>query len=576
MKTLLAAVNSQYIHSCLAVWRLKAACGADCGEICVKEWNINQQREHIFREIYEIKPDVIGFSCYIWNIRYVLILAEELKQVLPESKIILGGPEVSFDSKNLMDKYSFIDAVIMGEGEQSLPELLKQLNQSQTAAEIPGTVIRQNNKIFTYGDYQFLSNFSVVPSPYTAEMLEETKGKIIYYESTRGCPFRCAYCLSQIGKGVREIPTEQVCKDIEKFQKAGLKLLKFVDRTFNCNPARTLTLWKYIQKLDCDMCFHFEIGGDLLDRKQLSVLKNMPAGRVQLEIGIQSTNLQVLDNVCRKTDWNKLKENAAELISYGNIHIHLDLIAGLPGEDFQSFRNSFNEVYALHPHDLQLGFLKLIKGSRLRSQADENGCLYRREAPYEVLQTKDISAGELLRLKDIEEVLERFYNSGKFVRSLIYLENFFSSPFDFYEMLSKFHADNGFLHRPMSAAAQYEALYTFALPYLKEEQTEYLRTLLKFDYLVSGLTGKTPEFFSKDNVTFSSKEWSSAFLSHDGFELHGLQRPSGVREMNQRYRFEFFQINPVYLTDEPVVIVFDRCHKNAVTGLLRYELISIV
>lgn len=573
MKTLLAAVNSQYIHSCLAVWRLKAACSAECGEILTQEWNINQQREHVFSEIFAMHPDVIGFSCYIWNIRYVLTLAEELKQVLPDTKIILGGPEVSFDSAALMKAHPFIDAVIMGEGEQSLPELLKRLNRREEILGIPGVVLRSQNEITVCGSYQFLQDFASLPSPYTPDMLEQTKGKIIYYESTRGCPFSCAYCLSRIGKGVREIPPEQVFKDILMFQNAGVPLLKFVDRTFNCNPARALKIWDFISKPEIDMCFHFEIGGDLLNDEQMSVLEHMPCGRVQLEIGVQSTNLQVLENVCRKTNWEKLTKNTAQLIKRGNIHIHLDLIAGLPGEDFESFRSSFNEVYSLRPHALQLGFLKLIKGSALRENAEKNGCLFRTEAPYEVLQTNEISAGELLRLKDTEEVLERFYNSGRFTQSVAYLEAFFPSPFDFYEALGKYHAEKNILHRPMAAALQYGTLYTFAQPYLSEQQCAQLRAKLRFDYFSSGLTGKTPAFFAEDKCDFMIKEWGSDFLLNGGFEKCGLPRPSGTKELNRRYRFEFFPIDPLGSKDGAVMILFDTYSKNPVTGLLDYRII---
>lgn len=575
MKTLLAAVNSQYIHSCLAVWRLKSVCGNNCGEIFVREWNINQQREHVFSEIYALKPDVIGFSCYIWNIRYILTLAQELKQILPDTKIILGGPEVSFDSRKLMEDYPFINAVIMGEGEQSLPRLLEAFCHNETPDNIPGIVLRCKNEITVYEEYQFIQDFSCLPSPYTPEMLEQTKGKIIYYESTRGCPFRCAYCLSQIGKGVREIPLEQVYRDIEMFRQAGIPLLKFVDRTFNCNTTRATELWRYIKDLDCDMCFHFEIGGDLLDKRQLSILKDMPAGRVQLEIGVQTTNPQVLSNVCRKTDWGKLKANAGRLLSYENIHIHLDLIAGLPGENYQSFRNSFNEVYTLHPHALQLGFLKLIKGSRLREEAGKNNCLYRSEPPYEVLQTKEIDAGEFLRLKDIEEVLERFYNSGRFTRSLMYLESFFPSPFDFYEAFGKYHTEKQLLHRPMAAATQYETLYNFVLPYLDEKQKKHFRTLLKFDYYVSGLTGKTPAFFREGNSPVVTKGILTDFFMNNGFEACGLPRPGGLKEMNQRYRIEFFETDSIGITKQPTAILFDMYSRNPVTASLYYYEVKI-
>lgn len=562
MKTLLAAINSQYIHSCLAVWQLRAVCDEECGEVLVGEWNINQQLLHIYGEILQIRPNAVAFSCYIWNIETVLKLARDLKTAMPELKIILGGPEVSFDSEALLKGHPFIDMIFLGEAEISLPAALRAMNRGEPINCIPGIAARG---CAPCGGYQFVENFASLPSPYTDEMLRRTEGKIIYYESSRGCPFNCAYCLSQIGSGVREKPLERVIKELDFLSSRGIPLIKFVDRTFNCNHERAAALWEYIASKKGNTLYHFEIGGDLLGEKQLSILKQLPPGNVQFEIGVQSTNPEVLTNVCRKTDWKRLTENVRKLIGFKNIHIHLDLIAGLPGEDYQSFRTSFNDVYALEPHALQLGFLKLLKGSRLRNEAEENACRYRSYPPYEVLTTRELSAEELIRLKGVEEMLDRYYNSRRFNTAVKMLCSEFDSPFKLYTELWSFHEKTGAAHRPLSTAAQYGLLSDFAKLVFSAADFSRFTECLRFDYFSAGLKGKTPECLCVSES--AEKKTLNRLLETDGFKALGLAQPEGAKEMHRRYRLISFTEEPVH-GGKPYFVIFDAMQKHPVTGLL--------
>lgn len=565
MKTLLTALNSQYIHSCLAVWQLKAVCTPECGEVIVREWNINQQISHIYSEILQIHPEVIAFSCYIWNIETVLKLAQDLKTASPDIKILFGGPEVSFDSAFLLRRYPFIDWILLGEGEVSLPAVLRALNHGEAVENIPGVTARGHA---ASGSYQFVSSFAGLPSPYTADMLAQTDGKILYYEGSRGCPFQCAYCLSQIGRGVREKPLERVMQELELLQAQGIPLIKFVDRTFNCNRERSAALWRYLAKSESPTRFHFEIGGDLLDDEQISILGSLPPGKVQLEIGVQTTNPEVLANVCRKTAWDRLAANVRRLLSFQNIHIHLDLIAGLPGEDLRSFRSSFNDVYTLHPHALQLGFLKLLKGSRLRADARKNGCHYRNYPPYEVLATRELSAEDLIRLKGVEEMLDRYYNSGRFQTGIAQLSAQFPAPFDFYDCLREFHEETGSLHRPIGAAAQYALLAQFASRFLSGPGLLRFEECLRFDYFHAGMTGKLPDCLCVTDSKHSEKEGLQHLLETSGFEMLGLERPAGTKEMHRRYRLAYFSGISPDGPSKPYAVVFDTFQKNPVTGLV--------
>lgn len=566
MKTILVAVNSQFIHSCLAVWQLKAACTPECGEVLAQEYNINQLSGHVFAQLIKQMPDVLCFSCYIWNISYVLNLAQDIKKALPDCKIILGGPEVSFDAPDILKHNSFIDFILLGEGEESLPETLAALN-SKNFPGSPAVVMRNADGSIKNGVYQFIEDFSKCPAPYTDEMLEQTKGKIIYYESTRGCPFSCSYCLSQIGHGVRRVPVEKVKNDIRLLEKKGVKLLKFVDRTFNFDRKRATQIWNFIKEETDEMRFHFEIGGDLLREEEIKVLKTMPSGKIQLEIGVQTTNPKTLESVCRKTDMQALENAVHQLIEQGNIHIHLDLIAGLPHEGYESFKNSFNSVIAMHPHNLQLGFLKLIKGSKIRTQADENECVYRSAPPYEVIKTKELTPSELLNLKDIEEMLERYYNSGRFNTSVAYLTKYFPSPFDLYEALAGYHEREGLLYRSSAVQAQYQTLYEFSAKLLEPDKLLNLLQALRFDYYSCAFTGKPPACFAlapKAEIHLIEK-----FEQNEGWEKMNIPAPSGPKERNARFCLEDFSSPDRIFPNESATVLFDFSAKDPVTGLVK-------
>lgn len=566
MKTLFAAVNSQYIHSNLAVWQLKACCEDACGSVLVREYNINQRQKWVFADILDVAPDVLCFSCYIWNIAYILRLSEDLRLALPQCHIVLGGPEVSFDSAQLLRQYPFIDAIFAGEGEQGIPLLLKKWNAGELSPWVPGLTVRDLDGGIRQGDYQTVAAFHALPSPFTLEMLEATRGKILYYEAARGCPFSCSYCLSQISHGVREKPLDRVKEELLFLESQGVPLLKFVDRTFNCNPKRAISLWEFAANELKTMRLHFEIGGDLLDEEQLRVLCRMPAERIQLEAGVQSTHLPTLQEVCRKTDLEKLKANSKQLLSFGNIHYHLDLIAGLPYESYDQFQQSFNEVYELQPHQLQLGFLKMLKGSKIRRQAEEFAYQYRRSPPYEVISNRFITPQELMRLTYVEETLERYYNSGRFLYSLPMLLLKFKAPFDFYETLGEALYQNGDLSRSVSAGAQFTMLLAFSKTYLTAEELLLFRQKLRLDYLLSGFRGKLPEGLESPALPSGIQECVSSFSASGGFEALGLVRPEGAKEQNKRFQFAYFPKNPLssHADSEPVLILIDLSKKDSI------------
>lgn len=445
LTALFVAVNAKYVHTNIAVRYLANAC-KERGFLCdFCEFTINEPRGRIVERLYMWETDIYGFSCYIWNIGHVLELCRDLKVLKPDCKIILGGPEVSFGAEELLCENSFIDYIVCGEGEKAIPKLLESMPKQ---------------RCIIHGE---LSELDELPFPYAdADLANVVSGeKLVYYETSRGCPFRCAYCLSSVAGRVRFLSLERIKTEIERFVKAGVMTVKFVDRTFNADKKRALEIWKFCSSLDGETRFHFEIGADLIDAEAIEFLKTVPKDRFQFEIGVQSTNLQTLDAVSRKTDLEKLKANVRELRSAGNIHLHLDLIAGLPYEDYSSFANSFNEIYGLRPHALQLGFLKLLKGSGLRSDAGKFGILYSETAPYEVFSTNQLDYGEIIRLKAIEDVFERYYNSGRFENVLPVVEKGFETPFGFYEVLADFWSRHGLVGQGVKRITLYNLLYEF-------------------------------------------------------------------------------------------------------------------
>lgn len=460
MKILLAACNAKYIHSNLAVYNLRAYAEDYRKNIILKEYTINQQKDEILRDIYLEKPDVICFSCYIWNISFVKEIAEDLKKILPDSVFWAGGPEVSFDAEDFLKKNPGFFGVMVGEGEETFRELCRfYVDKKGSLEEIPGIAFGCGEKI-RHNGWREIMDLSNVPFAY--EDMEDFRNKIVYYESSRGCPFSCSYCLSSVDKKLRFRNLDLVEKELQFFIDRKVPQVKFVDRTFNCKHSHAMEIWKYILEHDNGITnFHFEISADLLKEEELSLMEKMRPGLIQLEIGVQSTNPETIKAIRRTMDFKKLSEIVDRIHCFENIHQHLDLIAGLPYENYESFRNSFNQVYALKPEQLQLGFLKVLKGSLMKEMAKEYGIIHKEKEPYEVLSTKWLSYGEILKLKTVESMVEVYYNSGQFQNILNYMESFFEDAFSMYEELGKFYEEKGYHSISHSRMRRYELLLEF-------------------------------------------------------------------------------------------------------------------
>ena len=460
MKILLAACNAKYIHSNLAVYNLRAYAEDYRKNIILKEYTINQQKDEILRDIYLEKPDVICFSCYIWNISFVKEIAEDLKKILPDSVFWAGGPEVSFDAEDFLKKNPGFFGVMVGEGEETFRELCRfYVDKKGSLEEIPGIAFGFGEKI-RHNGWREIMDLSNVPFAY--EDMEDFRNKIVYYESSRGCPFSCSYCLSSVDKKLRFRNFDLVKKELQFFIDRKVPQVKFVDRTFNCKHSHAMEIWKYILEHDNGITnFHFEISADLLKEEELSLMEKMRPGLIQLEIGVQSTNPETIKAIRRTMDFKKLSEIVDRIHCFENIHQHLDLIAGLPYENYESFRNSFNQVYALKPEQLQLGFLKVLKGSLMKEMAEEYGIIHKEKEPYEVLSTKWLSYGEILKLKTVESMVEVYYNSGQFQNILNYMESFFEDAFSLYEELGKFYEEKGYHSISHSRMRRYEILLEF-------------------------------------------------------------------------------------------------------------------
>ena len=460
-KFLLCAIHSKFIHSSPAVYYLKTAAeyfapeSAEHIDIC--EGSINDTDDHLLYNILSFKPYILGFSVYIWNVEKVTRLCRSIKSVYPEIKIILGGPEVScgIDHTSLTEKD--FDYIISGEGERAFTAAIFICSGGEVPENIDYTL---KDKVISSPPIESLDE---IPFVYNENNIGNFDNRIVYYESSRGCPFSCAYCLSSICGKVRFLSLERVYSDLDFFIDHDIEQVKFVDRTFNCQKDRAVKIWEYILKRSHDSRtnFHFEIGADLLDENALNVLKKMPAGKVQLEIGIQSTNEAALRESCRYAPNSKIFSSTSCLVSGGNINVHTDLIAGLPYEDYESFQNSFNEVYALYSHQLQLGFLKLLSGAPLNKIKEKHGYVFSSFPPYEVLQNKYISFEELQKLKEIEDALEKFYNSGRFVLSLKKIEKHFETPFGMYEFFAEKMKEKNLLFRSCSSKNLYDFLSGF-------------------------------------------------------------------------------------------------------------------
>ena len=464
MKILLAACNAKYIHSNPAVYDLRAFASEYKEHILLGEYTINQTKDEILKEIYRSGAEVVCFSCYIWNISFVRELIFDLKKILPGTAFWVGGPEVSFDAENFLKEMPQVTGVMVGEGEETFPELARYyIEKKGTLADIRGIAFRENGEIFHNG-WREVMDLSRVPFAY--EQTEDFANRIIYYESSRGCPFSCSYCLSSIDKKLRFRNLELVKKELQFFLDKKVPQVKFVDRTFNCKHDHAMEIWKYILEHDNGVTnFHFEISADLLREEELELMSRMRPGLIQLEIGVQSTNPDTIRAIHRNMDLKKLEASVARVKSFGNIHQHLDLIAGLPCEDYESFRRSFEQVYRMKPDQLQLGFLKVLKGSSMYHEAQKYEILYKEKEPYEVLSTAWLSYEDILKLKMVESMVEVYYNSGQFRKTLSWIETFYQEMFSFYESLGAYYEEKGYEEISHSRLRRYEIL----LEFLKEK-----------------------------------------------------------------------------------------------------------
>ena len=505
MKILLVACNAKYIHSNLAVYDLQAYASDYADHIVLKEYTINQQKDDIMRDIYLEHPDVVCVSCYIWNLSFVKELMADLIKILPGADFWAGGPEVSYDAEKFLTENSEFKGVMVGEGEETFKELAGHYvkKNPQNLKNMTGICYRDGDQIIHNGWRQIMDLSSI---PFIYKDLSEFKNRIIYYESSRGCPFSCSYCLSSIDKKLRFRDTETVKKELQFFIDNKVPQVKFVDRTFNCKHDHAMAIWKYINEHDNGVTnFHFEISADLLREEELQEMSTMRPGLIQLEIGVQSTNPDTIKAIHRTMDFEKLKGIVDRIHSFGNIHQHLDLIAGLPYEDYDSFRHSFNDVYALKPQQLQLGFLKVLKGSHMMEMCREYGIVYKTQEPYEVLSTKWLDYDHVLKLKTVENMVEVYYNSGQFQNTLEYLENFFQDAFSIYERLGSFYMEKGYGDVSHTRMRRYEILLEF-LEDVPEISMDQVKDQMVYDlYLRENL--KSRPGFARDQKPFERQIW---------------------------------------------------------------------
>ncbi len=592
MKILLVGINAKYIHSNLAIHYLKAYAKEYASDITLKEFTINQYTEDILLKIYKEKPDFIGFSCYIWNMSMVLELSMELKKLLPGLKIWLGGPEVSFDAKNQLNNHTFVDGIMYGEGEETFLQVLHYyMGQIESLGMIKGIAYRENDlekeEIILNPSREEL-DLSLVPFPY--EDMSEFENKIIYYETSRGCPYSCSYCLSSVEKRVRLRNVELVKKELKIFLEHKVPQVKFVDRTFNCNHKHTLAIWRFIKDNDNGITnFHFEVSADILNEEEISLLSSMRVGLVQLEVGVQSTNDATIQAITRHMDLGRLKKVVGKIQEGKNIHQHLDLIAGLPFEDFHTFRNSFNEVYEMNPDQFQLGFLKVLKGSAMHRQSLKWGIVYRSAPPYEVLYTKWLTYEDVLRLKSVEEMVEVYYNSGQFEYSVKFLLHFFKTPFDFYLSLGEFYEEKGLDERNHTRLKRYEILIDFYSRYLDTEsfleelKAEYKKafmSILVHDlYLREKLKSRPhfalamEEFKEKYRRFYMNTESIRELIGNEGEHISPDQIKAGLH-------LEHYDININETVDsgkaiyKPQYLLYDYIHRNPINSQAKVHIIE--
>ena len=567
MKFLLVGINAKYIHSNPAIRSLYAYVGTEHQKkVELAEYTINNRQEEILADLYERRPDVIGFSCYIWNFGMVKSLLFDLAAIMPETKIWLGGPEVSFDGLKLLAEFPMIEGIMTGEGEVTFKELLEYYENAQKdLSEIKGLILRS-------GHTPCREALSLDEVPFLYEDLSEFENRIIYYESSRGCPFRCSYCLSSVAGPVRFRSIDLVKKELQFFLDRKVPQVKFIDRTFNCNKEHALAIWRYIKENDNGVTnFHFEIAADILSLEEIELLATLRPGLVQLEIGVQSTNEKTLAAINRPAKTERIKEIVGQILQPGNVHIHLDLIAGLPYEDYESFSRSFQEVFAMGPHQLQLGFLKVLKGSPMEEMAAEHGILYQKEPPYEVLTTGLLSYEEIRNLKQIEEMVEIYHNSSQFRYTLPVLLAEYANPFDFFDELATYYKDRGYRINTPARGSRYDILLDFACMKNPEKEDLY-RELLTFDFYLREKAKSRPAFassgeFMRDEIWafYCKEEQEPEYLTE--YETYHARQLMKMTHM-EGFRYAVWEgiSGKVRKLPEPALVLFDYKNRNLLTA----------
>ena len=572
MKILLTTMNARYTHSSLALAYLRESCRDQRWNLQWREFTINDRYGSILAEIYHIRPTVLCFSSYIWNIRQILDICRDYRQLDPGCILVLGGPEVSFASEKLLKNNPAIDVIISGEGEQTLRELLEYIYVGGDYSELAGTVLRSGGDIISNESRPLIDDLSLVPSPYRGDMAFY-KDKMVYYETSRGCPFNCSYCISSTFKGVRYFPLDRVKRDLSCLIEQGVTKVKFVDRTFNSNEKRSLELMQFI--LDemgekRTTTFHLEVCADLFTEAGLRFLAQVPPGVFDFEVGVQSTCPQALKAVNRTCNWERLSENISRIKSFNNIHLHLDLIAGLPYEDYHRFGQSFNQVYHLQPDVIQLGFLKLLKGSRIYQEKDQYAYRFQTQPPYQILSNLYMSYDDLCRLEDIEDLVDQYYNSGLVRNSLAYIVDriYKGHAFKMLEEFTGFWRRNCLYCRPQGRDALYIALSQF----IQEEHAahqERVSEWIKYDYLCNHRVYKVPKHFSRCRPEEAVQHLNS-LLTDEAFLKAYVPEMSGksLREMRKYAHLEYLYLSrhareeAVYL---PVVFIYQPGSKNCRT-----------
>ena len=555
MKILLTAINAKYIHSNLAVYSLRAYAQKLGYSVQLAEYTINHRMDFILEEIYRKKPDVLVFSCYIWNIEYVKELAREFHKICPDVPIWAGGPEVSFETEQFLWENPAFTGLMMGEGEQTFSQLCAYYGGDGKIDDIDGITYRDKTESIVIRPLKKLLPMDEIPFCYSD--LADFEHRIIYYESSRGCPFSCSYCLSSVDKTLRFRSLSLVYKELQFFLDKKVPQVKFVDRTFNCKHSHTLGVWNYIKEHDNGITnFHFEISADLLTEEELELISDMRPGLIQLEIGVQSTNPETIREIHRTMRLPEVKRAVKRVQQGKNIHQHLDLIAGLPLEDYQTFRKSFDEIYALRPQQLQLGFLKVLKGSYMYEHAQEYGLLYRSVAPYEVLTTKWVSFDEMLEIHLVEEMLELHYNSGQFLTALSVLEKVYDSAFSMFLDMGYFYRKQGYLNRSHSRIQRTEIFLEFARSVDSKQEKLYQEALI-FDLY-------------KIEKSKSRPKWAADLTEYKRMTAGYLRENS--REKNYCHLEPFFYLEPEgqkrnqKAPGEPLWLLFDYEHRDPLTN----------